>query len=435
MAALDLSGHRILLVDDITFARETVRRALRTMNEPEILEAPDGSEALKILKSDAALSFIICDFNMPVANGLQLLKAIRTGGSAAPRSFPVALLTGHSDQPLVERALALDVNGFIIKPVSADALARRIERMLELQHDTSWLKPVAVYRRVQIPPAPRPRSAREAGAASPPATGQSALSGKFDGGDLAPLEEPAAAGKSALSGKFSEGELAGAKLGESLARAIRPTPDEATADGIRHGVSRLVIDAGTAIARSLVAIFEALLGAGRLSTDHIARVFAKEPPGMPARIGAGATGRDPAAARDRYTALDDIAEGAILSGDLVTSDGRLVLPDGTPLTAQLVAAIRELARIDALDHHGEPEAGPAGMLKVRYASARTSDGAPMLRVEAVKVRPGETLARDLFLNDGRPYMVAEASFTPRGVSLLRDLTELGHFRSGIWIKS
>jgi CheY-like chemotaxis protein len=67
---------------------------------------------------------------MPVANGLQILKQIRTGALSVPRETHVLMLTGSSDFGLVGAAMSLDVDAFIIKPVSVQAMAGRLEKVL-----------------------------------------------------------------------------------------------------------------------------------------------------------------------------------------------------------------------------------------------------------------------------------------------------------------
>ena len=130
MVKTDLSPYTILLVDDVTFSRQTVMRLLKTMGDPEVHQAENGAEAMEVLQSERMVDFVLSDFKMPGFNGLQLLKAIRTGQTAARRETPFAMVTGYSDRHLVDMALALDVNAFLVKPISKKALAMRLDKML-----------------------------------------------------------------------------------------------------------------------------------------------------------------------------------------------------------------------------------------------------------------------------------------------------------------
>ncbi len=150
MAAQDsmLAGRRLLVVDDEEFGRFFVVRMLREMGCEDILQAGDGVEALKQLEpSGNTLSCVILDFNMPNANGLQVLKAIRTDRAGVPRGTNVLMLTGNSDFGLVGAAMSLDVDAFLIKPVSKAVLTERLERMFQ---ESREIKPAAAYQAVDI---------------------------------------------------------------------------------------------------------------------------------------------------------------------------------------------------------------------------------------------------------------------------------------------
>jgi len=73
---------------------------------------------------------IVTDFNMAPLNGLHLLKAIRTGDAGCARDTPVLLLTGFSDDHLIASALNLDVNAFVLKPISRVAFNEKLSRVL-----------------------------------------------------------------------------------------------------------------------------------------------------------------------------------------------------------------------------------------------------------------------------------------------------------------
>lgn len=215
MADLDLADYSILLVDDVPFVRETVTRLLKGMGGPTVHQADDGAKALTLLKSGKSMDFVIADFNMPVFNGLQLLKAVRTGDAGVDRAFPFAILTGFSDKHLVDMALALDVNAFLLKPVSKKALSQRLHKMLKRGGRDVWLKSTDSYRDVPIEEAedinlPVPKTRAEQARAEPAAAEEAAPeTGPFE---LDPRQ--LGIGKnvmrrlSSLSGKFQDSDLA-----------------------------------------------------------------------------------------------------------------------------------------------------------------------------------------------------------------------------------
>jgi CheY-like chemotaxis protein len=150
MASFNLSNTTILLVDDVQFSRVTLSSMLRDMGDPDMYQAADGNEALSVFNSLEKVDLVISDFNMPVKDGLWLLKAVRTSKNKDRRSTPFAMLTGHSDKHLVDIALALDVNAFLIKPISKAALQARLDYMLARVAVEEWLKSVEDYKSVNL---------------------------------------------------------------------------------------------------------------------------------------------------------------------------------------------------------------------------------------------------------------------------------------------
>ncbi|MDR3438065.1 response regulator [Telmatospirillum sp.] len=143
-----LAGRRLLIADDESFSRFFVVRMVRDMGCPDVLQAADGAETLKHLgEAGDSLSALVLDFNMPQSNGLQVLKAIRTGKAGVPRNSNVLMLTGSSDFALVGAAMALDVDAFVIKPVSEAVMAERLNRMF---CEAGEIKTVADYDAVDV---------------------------------------------------------------------------------------------------------------------------------------------------------------------------------------------------------------------------------------------------------------------------------------------
>jgi CheY-like chemotaxis protein len=157
MAEVDLKGRHALVVDDDPFVRSIVVRMLRDLGEPKIDLADHGSEATAILAFPGKnIDFALVDFMMPNMNGLELLKAVRTGRARCRRDLPVAMLTAISDKDLVGKALALDVNAFLLKPTSQQVLGMRIERMLS---EEPYIQEPEVYEAIEVPAAPQQRQA------------------------------------------------------------------------------------------------------------------------------------------------------------------------------------------------------------------------------------------------------------------------------------
>lgn len=149
--SLNLSGKTALVVDDERYSRTIVAQQLKDMRALNVLMAADGIEALDLMaKHGKLIAFVIADFNMPAMHGLELLKAIRVGDGHIDRATPVAMVTGYSDKGLVDLALALDVNAFVIKPVSKESLEKRLGRMFAHGGKDLWLKSAHLYEDIGV---------------------------------------------------------------------------------------------------------------------------------------------------------------------------------------------------------------------------------------------------------------------------------------------
>lgn len=144
-----LQGRKALVIDDERFSRSIICRFLLELGLTEVDQAKDGAEGLNRLAMEGnGSNLVMCDFNMPVMNGLQFLKALRSGiQKSVRRDLPVIMLTGHSDHGLVGTAMALDVDAFLVKPVSKANLASRLSHALETTHD---IKDVTAYAAIDV---------------------------------------------------------------------------------------------------------------------------------------------------------------------------------------------------------------------------------------------------------------------------------------------
>jgi len=115
---------RTLVVDDQQTIRALVRNGLEQLGIKEVSEAPDGEAALRSLIVQP-VNLVITDFNMPKLDGLGLLRAIRAHPPI--KSTAVIMLTGSADRELVQKAVQLGVNNFLVKPFTVATLKGKIE--------------------------------------------------------------------------------------------------------------------------------------------------------------------------------------------------------------------------------------------------------------------------------------------------------------------
>lgn len=122
----------ILLVDDEQFIRQLVARLLRDMGVKTVVMANDGDEAIKkLVTSGGRVDLMILDLEMPNMNGFEVVKQVRSGDVNVAKDLPIIILTGHGQEDAVKAAVKLGVHGFLVKPMSRDALEKSINVALK----------------------------------------------------------------------------------------------------------------------------------------------------------------------------------------------------------------------------------------------------------------------------------------------------------------
>jgi two-component system chemotaxis response regulator CheY len=110
-----------LIVDDSRVIRKVARRILEDLGF-EIAEAADGMEALAWCRA-AMPDAVLLDWNMPVMNGLDFLRAMRAEpGGQAPK---VVFCTVENDLQHINQALETGADEYIMKPFDGDIIASK----------------------------------------------------------------------------------------------------------------------------------------------------------------------------------------------------------------------------------------------------------------------------------------------------------------------
>ncbi|NVZ09997.1 chemotaxis response regulator CheY [Allochromatium humboldtianum] len=119
---------KILIVDDFSTMRRIIKNLLRELGFNNTMEADDGSTALPMLKG-GGFDFLITDWNMPNMEGIALLKAVRA--DPALKSLPVLMVTAEAKRDQIVEAAQAGVNGYIVKPFTAETLKEKIDKIFE----------------------------------------------------------------------------------------------------------------------------------------------------------------------------------------------------------------------------------------------------------------------------------------------------------------
>ena len=119
----------VLLVDDNAFTRKLVRALLYNIGVKSVAEASDGIAALEVIRQSAP-DVIILDWEMPLLNGPELVRIVRSPGVFPAPDVPIIMLSAHGERWRIVESVKLGVNEFLCKPVSAKSLLDRLVSIL-----------------------------------------------------------------------------------------------------------------------------------------------------------------------------------------------------------------------------------------------------------------------------------------------------------------
>jgi two-component system, chemotaxis family, chemotaxis protein CheY len=115
---------KILFVDDSPVIKKIIKRAIEAAGY-ELIDASDGKEALAVLSKELNdVALILSDWNMPVMNGFDFLKAVKGNGSL--RHIPVIMLTTEAEKGNINKAIQAGAANYMLKPFNTDELVKKV---------------------------------------------------------------------------------------------------------------------------------------------------------------------------------------------------------------------------------------------------------------------------------------------------------------------
>ena len=117
----------VLVVEDSPPMRKMIVFALSRIRSLQVNEADDGVDALRKLAT-LKYDLIITDINMPILDGLKLVKRLRADESYM--HVPIIIITTEGAQEDRQRALSLGANAYITKPIQAPQVIAKVKELL-----------------------------------------------------------------------------------------------------------------------------------------------------------------------------------------------------------------------------------------------------------------------------------------------------------------
>jgi two-component system chemotaxis response regulator CheY len=125
-----MAQFRCLVVEDSPMMRQLIVFALNRVRELEVIEADDGVDAMRKLAA-GKFDIVVTDINMPIMDGLKLVKRIRS--DEHHKNVPIIIITTEGSQEDRSRALALGANAYITKPIQAPQVIAKVKELLSLE--------------------------------------------------------------------------------------------------------------------------------------------------------------------------------------------------------------------------------------------------------------------------------------------------------------
>ncbi|MCH7924633.1 MAG: response regulator [Planctomycetes bacterium] len=113
-----------LIVDDSRTMRLVLKKILNEVGF-EVSEAGDGSEALIRLKELDRVDLMLVDWNMPVMDGLEFVRAVRQDN--AYDEVPLMMVTTEDTMDRVVEALNAGANEYVMKPFTSESIIEKLE--------------------------------------------------------------------------------------------------------------------------------------------------------------------------------------------------------------------------------------------------------------------------------------------------------------------
>lgn len=122
-----MTSKKIVVVDDSRTARQQVIMVLADAGY-DVIEGVDGRDGLSKIVSNPDAALIICDVNMPIMNGLEMLNALKADHPAI--QVPIIMVTTEAQLELVQQAKAAGARGWIVKPFKPHMLVAAVRKLV-----------------------------------------------------------------------------------------------------------------------------------------------------------------------------------------------------------------------------------------------------------------------------------------------------------------
>lgn len=120
----------VLIVDDDPLMRKVIAKVLTECLISDIHSVSSATEAIQYINSNLA-NLLIVDLVMKDMNGLEFVREVRMGKTSLPKNTPIIISTALAERQILETAIQLDINGYIVKTDGMTNMGKKITGALE----------------------------------------------------------------------------------------------------------------------------------------------------------------------------------------------------------------------------------------------------------------------------------------------------------------
>jgi two-component system, chemotaxis family, chemotaxis protein CheY len=126
---MSTTEYTCLVVEDSPMMRQLLVFALSRVKNLKVTEADDGVDGLRKLAGNK-FDLILTDINMPIMDGLKLVKRVRS--DPMHKETPIIIITTEGSTEDRQRALQLGANAYITKPIQAPQVIAKVKELLKM---------------------------------------------------------------------------------------------------------------------------------------------------------------------------------------------------------------------------------------------------------------------------------------------------------------
>ena len=122
-------AYNLLLVDDSSIVRKALKKtlALSGLEVGEVFEAENGARGLELLRSQW-IDLVFLDINMPVMNGIEMLRAVRNDPEI--KDARVVVISTEGSHERVDELTTLGIKAYLRKPVAPEGIVEMVKNVL-----------------------------------------------------------------------------------------------------------------------------------------------------------------------------------------------------------------------------------------------------------------------------------------------------------------